>query len=255
MNTFTRRDFVAALSMLGLTPRAFAAAARGEGSAGPDAVFAHGVASGDPLQDRVILWTRVTPKDFGEEIEGTWRIASDEGMQQLVHRGSFTTDVTSDFTVKVDAKGLKPGQTYHYQFEARGALSPVGRTRTLPAGGIQRFRMAFASCSNYPHGYFNAYARIAERTDLELVLHLGDYIYEYPLGEYANAALAGVRDVVPTNEIVTLTDYRLRYAHYKTDADLQEAHRLHPFICVWDDHELTNNAYRNGAENHNPAEG
>ena len=159
MNTFTRRDFVAALSMLGLTPRAFAAAPRGEGSAGPDAVFAHGVASGDPLHDRVILWTRVTPKGFGEEIEGR---GVSRAMKECAARarGTFTTDVTRDFTVKVDAKGLEPGKTYYYRFETRGAHSSIGRTRRCRCW-LQSWRMAFASCSNYPYGYFNAYARIA----------------------------------------------------------------------------------------------
>jgi len=245
-----RRDFVTTLALLGLTPgRA--------GALASDArlVFAHGVASGDPLNDRVILWTRITPLRMQDAIEGQWRIATDERMQRVIQRGRFATDVMRDFTVKIDARGLQPGQTYHYQFEARGAMSPVGRTRTLPVGAVNRIRMAFASCANYPYGYFNAYARIAEHDDLDFVLHLGDYLYEYQLGRYANSALAGVRDVVPANEIVALVDYRQRHALYKSDPDLQEVHRLHPFICVWDDHEFANDTYRDGAENHNPDAG
>jgi alkaline phosphatase D len=250
-----RRDFVNALAVLGLTSATLAPGrARGQ-TADPRLVFAHGVASGDPLADRVILWTRITPQRLQEVVEGQWRVATDEGMQRVIQRGRFTTDVMRDFTVKIDARGLRPGQIYHYQFEARGAVSPIGRTRTLPVGAVSRMRMAFASCSNYPYGYFNAYARIAERNDLDFVLHLGDYIYEYPLGRYANGALAGIRDAVPVTEIVSLSDYRQRHALYKSDPDLQEVHRLHPFICVWDDHELSNDTYRDGAENHDPEAG
>ncbi len=252
--TMNRRDVVTALAMLGLTPAAFHVRRAGARESDTGAVFNHGVASGDPLSDRVILWTRVTPLRFEDVIDGEWFIASDERMRQVVRRGRFTTDVMSDFTVKIDAAGLRSGRTYHYQFQARGSRSPVGRTRTLPVGAVERVRMAFASCSNYPYGYFNVYARIAER-ELDFVLHLGDYIYEYALGEYSNEALAGLRDPVPTREIVDLTDYRLRHALYKSDPDLQEAHRMHPFICVWDDHEFANDTYRDGAENHNSDQG
>ena len=256
MSQITRREMIATLSALGLAPSAFA---HDRGGDKPDSddkqVFAHGVASGDPLPDRVILWTRITPRRFTDEVEGRWRIATDERMKRVCNTGRFATDIGRDFTVKIDADDLDPGRTYFYQFEVRGATSPVGRTRTLPIRHVDRFRLAFASCSNYPYGYFNAYARIAERDDIDVVLHLGDYIYEYPLGTYANPALAGLRDVVPSNEIVTLADYRLRHALYKSDRDLQEAHRRHPFICVWDDHESANDAYRDGAENHNPEAG
>jgi alkaline phosphatase D len=249
-----RRELLTALAMLGSAP-AFSIRTASAQSVRTDAVFAHGVASGDPLSDRVILWTRVTPPRSANVIDGQWRIASDERMQRVVQRGRFRTDAMRDFTVKIDASGLEPGETYHYQFEARGAKSPVGRTRTLPVGAVPRLRLAFVSCANYPYGYFNAYARIAERSDLDLVLHLGDYLYEYPLGRYANSALAGMRDVVPIQEMVTLEQYRARHALYKSDPDLQEVHRLHPFICVWDDHEFANDTYRDGAENHNPQEG
>jgi alkaline phosphatase D len=244
-----RRELIAALGALGVLPSAFARDDE------PSFTFAHGVASGDPQRDRVILWTRATPVDPTETLRVRWTIASDPGMQQVRQSGRFVTDRRRDFTVKVDAAGLRPGVTYYYQFEARGVKSPIGRTRTLPIGRVDRLRLAFASCANYPHGYFNAYARIAERDDLDFVLHLGDYIYEYKLGVYADAQLAGQRDVVPTHEIVTLADYRLRYALYRTDPDLQEVHRQHPFITVWDDHETANNSWRDGAENHNPDQG
>jgi alkaline phosphatase D len=249
MTQLNRRELIAALGALGLAPSAFAQDNE------PSFTFAHGVASGDPQHDQVILWTRVTPVDPSETLRVRWAVASDPGMKQVRQSGRFVTDRRRDFTVKIDAAGLKPAATYYYQFEARGVKSPIGRTRTLPAGSVDRLRFAFASCSNYPHGYFNAYARIAERDDLDFVLHLGDYIYEYKLGEYADPQLAGTRDVVPKSEIVTLDDYRLRYALYRTDPDLQEVHRQHPFIVVWDDHETANNSWRDGAENHNPDQG
>jgi alkaline phosphatase D len=213
------------------------------------------VASGDPLRDRVILWTRVTPPRLDRPLAVQWRIACDRQLKRPVAAGVAVTDVTRDFTVKVDAGGLDPGTTYYYGFRCEGIPSPLGRTRTLPAGEVSALRFAFASCSNYPYGYFNAYRRMAERNDLDFVLHLGDYIYEYPLGGYANPALAGIRDVVPATEILSLADYRLRYALYRTDPDLQELHRQHPVIAVWDDHESANDAWRDGAENHNPDTG
>lgn len=249
MTQLNRRELIAALGALGLAPSAFARDDE------PSFTFAHGIASGDPQRDRVILWTRVTPVDPTETLRVRWAVASDPGMKQVRQSGRFVTDRRRDFTVKVDVAGLKPGLTYYYQFETRGVKSPIGRTRTLPVGRVDRLRLAFASCANYPHGYFNAYARIAERDDLDFVLHLGDYLYEYKLGEYADAQLAGMRDVVPKNEIVTLDDYRLRYALYRSDPDLQEVHRQHPFITVWDDHETANNSWRDGAENHNPDQG
>jgi alkaline phosphatase D len=245
----SRRELIAALSVLGFAPAAFARDDE------PHFTFAHGVASGDPERDRVILWTRVTPVDPTDTLRVHWAVASDPGMKQVRQSGRFVTDRRRDFTVKVDAAGLDPGLTYYYQFEARGVKSPIGRTRTLPVGRVDRLRVAFASCSNYPWGYFNAYARIAERDDLDFVMHLGDYIYEYKLGEYADPELQGKRDVLPTHEALTHDDYRMRYALYRSDPDLQEVHRQHPFITVWDDHETANNAWRGGAENHNPDKG
>lgn len=253
MSPISRRDFLATLSAAGLAPAAFAHGRDGAGKG--DAGFLHGVASGDPLHDRVILWTRVTPRRWTDEVQGRWYMATDARMKRVCCSGRFATDVARDFTVKIDAYGLDPGRTYYYQFETRGSSSPIGRTRTLRSARADALRLAFVSCSNFPYGYFNAYARIAERNDLDFVVHLGDYLYEYALGEYGDPALAGLRDVKPVNEIVSLLDYRMRHALYKTDADLQEVHRQHPFICVWDDHEAANDAYRDGAENHNPEQG
>lgn len=254
MKQFTRRDVIAALAAAGLASPALAYGVTGR-PAGRAPAFLHGVASGDPMHDRVMLWTRVTPTRLNGSVAVQWRIARDRRLRSPVAAGAVVTDARRDYTVKVDASGLEPGRTYYYDFRCEGVSSALGRTRTLPSGTVASLRFASVSCSNYPYGYFNAYRRIAERNDLDFVLHLGDYIYEYELGRYANPALAGTRDVVPAQEIVSLADYRLRHALYKTDADLQELHRQHPMICVWDDHESANDAWRDGAENHNPEEG
>ena len=173
-------------------------------------VFQHGVASGDPLSDRVILWTRVTPATAKSAVNVSFVVATDPGLTNVVVRGNTKTNTGRDLTVKVDPAGLLPQTTYYYQFAAEGALSPIGRTRTLPVGDVSSLRMAVVSCSNFAYGYFNAYGRIAERADLDLVVHLGDYIYEYGTGQYGT-----VRPCEPANEIVSLTDYRLRHAQYK----------------------------------------
>jgi alkaline phosphatase D len=219
-------------------------------------LFRHGVASGDPLMDRVMLWTRVTPPaaaSVTSPIDVRWVVASDERLSQVVARGTAPAAAERDFTVKVDAGGLKPGATYYYAFDAVGEQSPVGRTKTLPGAGAARLRLGQVSCSNYPTGYFNVYRCLANRADLDAVVHLGDYIYEFPLGVYADKTID--RPVVPAHETVTLEDYRARYALYRTDPDLQEAHRQHPFIVVWDDHESANDAWSGGAQNHSEDEG
>jgi alkaline phosphatase D len=207
--------------------------------------FQHGVASGDPLADRVILWTRVTPPSPVSVVNVSFVVATDPALTQVVTRGIAKTNPARDYTVKVDPAGLQPGTTYYYRFTADGENSPIGRTRTLPVGNVPRLRMAVASCSNHAFGLFNAYRRIAERADLDLVLHLGDYIYEYGPNVYGN-----LRTPEPPNEMVTLSDYRLRHAQYKRDADSQAVHRQHPFVCIWDDHETTNDSWKDGAENH-----
>jgi len=210
-------------------------------AAGP--LFQHGVASGDPLADRVILWTRITPQSPRRTAGFRWLVARDPGLRDVVQRGDGETSVERDFTVKVDAVGLSPGSTYYYRFFAENEASPIGRTRTLPVGATSRLRIAVASCSNYVAGLFNAYRRIAERADLDFVLHLGDYTYDH-------GAVDGGRVPEPSGETITLSDYRTRHAQYKRDADLQEMHRQHPMICIWDDGEIANDAWRDGALNH-----
>jgi alkaline phosphatase D len=249
MEKLNRRDFIAALAAAGLAGPGLTLADV-SGTRAP--AFRQGVASGDPLHDRVILWTRITPPQRSGSVAVQWRISRDRNLRNPVAAGAVATDAGRDFTVKIDAAGLEPGQTYYYGFKCEGVDSPRGRTRTLPVGNADALRFAVVSCSNFPYGYFNAYRRIASRNDLDFVLHLGDYLYEYEQGEYANPLLLALREVQPTNEIVTLSDYRLRHALYKTDPDLQELHRQHPMIAVWDDHESANDAWRDGAENHNP---
>ena len=219
--------------------------------------FTHGVASGDPLSDRVILWTRLLPGDGQHStVKCSWQLAKDASFKQIVSAGETSTSAESDYTIKVDATGLKPNSHYFYRFSGDGFTSPVGRTRTLPVGDVSEFRLGVTSCSNYPQGYFNVYRHMAN-TDLDLVLHLGDYIYEYAEGVYSNTVATDDlgRQVEPINEILSIEDYRMRYGLYRTDADLQAVHARHPFICVWDDHELTNDAWKDGAENHNEGEG
>lgn len=210
--------------------------------------FDHGVASGDPLSDRVILWTRVTPAKPRPAVALTYVVATDPALAHVVQRGTAKTNPGRDYTVKVDALRLKPATTYYYRFSCEGVDSPVGRTRTLPTTGVSSLRFAAVSCSNHAYGYFNAYARIAARADLDLVMHLGDYLYEYGAGQYGS-----VRSPEPSHEIVTLDDYRQRHAQYKRDADAQAMHRQHPLIAIWDDHETANNSWKAGAENHQPA--
>lgn len=218
--------------------------------------FEHGVASGDPLQDRVILWTRLTPSDRSARLQVGWEIASDQQFRQVIKSDQVTTSAAQDFTIKVDVTGLKPDQSYFYRFRFGDKFSPVGQTKTLP---VQASKLSFAvcSCSNYPAGYFYVYREMA-RQNVDVVIHLGDYIYEYGADGYATEEARQLgRTLAADNdkEIIRLEDYRKRYALYRKDPDLQAVHQRHPFIVIWDDHELANDAWREGAENHQPDEG
>lgn len=215
--------------------------------------FFHGVASGDPLPNAVIIWTRVTPNTQEPSVEVVWEVASDEAFNNIVSTGTLTTGPEKDYTVKIDVNsGLTAGTNYFYRFKALGGLSMVGKTRTAPKTASE-VRFAVVSCSNYEWGYFNAYARVAEERNIDAVLHLGDYIYEYGPGRYGDTTIG--RFNIPPREILSLQDYRDRYAQYRLDPDLRAAHANHPFINIWDDHEITNNSYKDGAENHQPEEG
>lgn len=240
---------VAALGLAPLLPGCGSGSSGGRNALGAspsEPVFRHGVASGDPLSDRVILWTRVTQASTSA-VPVTVRLSTQPDLGGTNITRQITATAARDFTAKIDADGLAPATTYYYQFEALGQRSPIGRTRTLPVGAVDRLRIAVLSCSSYAHGYFNAYARVAQRADLDLVLHLGDYVYEYGNDQYGS-----LRQYEPAHEMVTLEDYRTRQGHYKLDPDLQAVHRQHPMICVWDDHESANDSWRDGAENHQP---
>ncbi len=218
------------------------------------APFYHGVASGDPLSDRVIIWTRITPVDFGATLNGTYQVATDDQFTNVVSSGIFTTDSTKDFTVKIDVEGLSANTFYYYEFEHNGAYSLVGRTKTLPVGNVDNIRLAVVSCASLESGYFNAYDAIAQRNDVDAVLMLGDYIYEYEsqgFGPNPNVD----RTWEPSTEITALNDYRLRYNSYHLDYALRKLHQNFPWICIWDDHETANDSYPGGADNHQANEG
>ncbi|WP_399065151.1 alkaline phosphatase D family protein [Streptomyces winkii] len=225
--------------------------------------FLHGVASGDPLPEGVLLWTRVTPSreavpgsGKGAPVHVTWEVAEDEEFATVVARGTEKAHASADHTVKADVRGLRPDTSYWFRFSAGPVRSRAGRTRTTSAedAAVRNLRFGVVSCSHYEAGYFAAYRHLAARTDLHAVLHLGDYIYECGTGEYTVAGKI-VRKVQPEQETVTLADYRVRHAHYKLDPDLQALHAAHPVIAMWDDHEFANNAWSGGAENHTPADG
>lgn len=218
--------------------------------------FEHGVASGDPLQDRVILWTRLTPNDGNARLQVTWEIALDAQFKQIIKTDKVLTTAAQDFTVKVDATGLRSNQSYFYRFIFGDKTSVVGQTKTLPSAASS-VSFAVCSCSNYPAGYFHVYKEMAKQ-NVDVVIHLGDYIYEYGQGGYAteDAVQLGRTLAADNNqEIIRLDDYRKRYALYRQDKDLQALHQRHPFIVIWDDHELVNDTWKNGAENHQANEG
>lgn len=220
-------------------------------------VFLHGVASGDPLPTGVIIWTRVTVSEDaapgsaeGEPAAVYWEVARDEGFTQVVASGAVVTSTETDHTVKIDVSGLAPARDYLYRFTAFGQPSPTGRTRTAPAANSspEQLRFGVVSCANWEAGAFGAYRGLAERGDLDAIVHLGDYLYEYARGEHGT----GVRAHDPAHEIVTLSDYRTRHGQYKTDPDLMALHARVPFVCTWDDHESANNSWSGGARNHDP---
>ncbi|MFI1286138.1 alkaline phosphatase D family protein [Streptomyces sp. NPDC020858] len=240
-----------------------ASAAHAAGSSTAPA-FLHGVASGDPLPDGVLLWTRVTPtteavpgSGLGPAVQVGWEVASDQAFSRIVAGGTVTASAATDHTVKVDVRGLQPQTPYWYRFTAGSAVSPAGRTLTTPGHDVTTsgVRFGVVSCANWESGYFSAYRHLAARTDLHAVLHLGDYIYEYQTGGYPEAKYV-VRQHEPKHEIVSLADYRARHGKYKTDTDLQALHRAHPVIAIWDDHEFADDTWSGGADNHTPgAEG
>ncbi|MGA1343571.1 MAG: alkaline phosphatase D family protein [Hyphomonas sp.] len=232
--------------------------AEAEGFQG-ELAFLHGVASGDPLPGAIILWTRITPLAGAGPVTVAWEI-SEAGSPVPAAAGEVVTSAARDYTVKVDATGLKPATAYTYRFKARAGggdvISPEGRTRTPAADGTAPVKLGVVSCSNWQFGLFSAYAALAATPDLDAIVHLGDYIYEYGTDGYGGDIAEKLgRPHDPPTEIISLADYRRRHAQYKTDPGLQAAHAAAPWICTWDDHESTNDSYRTGAENHNPDKG
>jgi len=216
--------------------------------------FEHGVASGDPRADGAVIWTRVTPSDpSARSIRVDWSVWRDGDASAAVAGGTVETGPARDFTVKVPVTGLQPGVEYRYAFTSGEERSPQGRVRTLPVGPTADAVLAVASCQLYPGGYFNAWEVVSKLDRLDAVIHLGDYIYEYGAEPDSYGMATGARlnrTPEPPHEIVTLADYRQRHAQYKTDPDLQAAHARAAFICVWDDHEVANDTWSGGAENH-----
>lgn len=216
------------------------------------APFYHGVASGDPTQKSIMLWTKLTLNQGVSAARVQWEISTDSKFKNIVLMNEVIVAEKDDFCVKVDVKNLTAGTHYYYRFNYEGKYSIVGQTQTLPDNS-EGLGLGFASCSNYEWGYFNNYRFMAEDEAVDLVVHLGDYIYEYAPGGYGDTSLG--RKVVPDHEIISLMDYRTRYSLYRLDPDLQLVHQMKPFITTWDDHEITNNAYDEGAQNHQANEG
>jgi alkaline phosphatase/alkaline phosphatase D len=222
--------------------------------------FRHGVASGDPLPDGILLWTRLTPTDDalpgsgkGPDVQVSWQVATDPDFRTVTAEGMTPTGPGRDHTVKVEVSGLAPATTYWYRFGYTGTWSTVGRTMTAPPvdAVVDRLRLGVVSCANWEAGWFSAYRHLAARGDLHLVVHLGDYLYEYGTGQF-DAGGQVVRAVQPAHETLTLADYRIRHGLYKTDPDLQALHAALPWVITWDDHEVANDQWSGGAENHTP---
>ncbi|PHS29184.1 MAG: alkaline phosphatase [Robiginitomaculum sp.] len=245
---FHRRDFIklaAGMTGASLLSRPVFATSTRQG-------FTHGIASGDPDARSVVLWTRYVG-DGDTALE--WEVARDTDFSAIVQKGKVVARPKSDYTAKTIADDLPAGAWFYYRFKAPdGTYSDTGRTRTLPDGAISSLKLAVFSCSNLPFGYFNAYGHAAAQGDFDLAVHLGDYFYEYPVGTYPSKeqSVPG-RHIEPEHELIHLADYRLRYNSYRMDPDLLALHRHYPMISIWDDHEFSNDAYRDGAQNHDPA--
>jgi len=220
-----------------------------------EVAFRHGVASGDPKRDRVVIWTRVSPANPGP-VPVRWIVARNRDLSDVVKTGVIETSEARDYTVKADVTGLRAGAPYFYGFRAGNAETAVGKTKTLPRGRVEEMKLAVVSCASYPHGFFNAYEALAQRDDIDAVVHLGDYIYEQGISGYgAEVGLQLGRVPSPEVECIRLQDYRARHAQYKTEPELQAAHANAPWITVWDDHEVTDNSFATGAANHQSNEG
>ena len=257
MNRITRRTALASTLAIGAasctpSPKMTHYAATDESATGE---FAHGIASGDPGPSSIVLWTRVSlpEAEAGSRARVIWEISADEAFTEMVGKGDVETGASRDWTVKALVGDLLPGTRYYYRFRVGDTYSAVGHTKTLPVGAVERVRFAVLSCTNYPFGYFNVYDLVARQDDLDAVIHLGDYLYEYSRKGYGGASGAQLnREHLPAHECVQLDDYRQRHAQYKADPASQAMHRRHSIIAIWDDHETSNDSWSGGAENHNP---
>jgi alkaline phosphatase D len=272
MRLCSRREILVGMGAAGLSPLIVSIGCTSEGGSsqpqlpvlpvyewngplGPQNLFEHGVASGDPLPEGVIVWTRITsetapaePPESDDPLSVWWEVALDEAFERRVKQGTVRANPDSDFTVKVDVSELVWGRNYYYRFFAQGRQSSVGRTRLAPSGE-QASQLRFGVCvgSSYGRGYFHGFRHMAGRADLDAVLHLGDYFYEYGNNDLPTPF---IRPVEPDHETVTLEDYRIRYSQQRRDPDFQGCHRQHPFVVVWDDHESADNSWMGGAKNH-----
>ncbi|HVI45067.1 MAG TPA: alkaline phosphatase D family protein [Chitinophaga sp.] len=219
------------------------------------AQFDHGVASFDPTSSQIIIWTRYSTTRPSDLIK--WQLAFDAQFNNIVRQGEVSTDASRDYTVAIEVQDLPAGKKFYYRFLHSGDMnmSETGETITIATDPSQ-LKLAVCSCAHYAAGLFNVYSAMAA-SDADIIIHLGDYIYEYGNGEYGtnDQTITLGRTLAPAHELLTLEDYRTRYRQYRTDKKLQLAHRLKPFICIWDDHEVANDAYTDGAQNHNPGEG
>ena len=249
-----RRSFI---KLIGLFFSIFNIKVFGYGTNNEKIEFNHGVASGDPTADAIIIWTKIT-KSSNSTINVKWQFSDKKNFSNIINSGLVKSYSHNDFSVKVDSKiPMKYcGKEIYYRFCANNIFSITGTTKTLPKNDPSKFNIAICSCSNYPGGYFNAYKEIANDNNIDLVLHLGDYLYEYDKDGYATEDSEKMSRVVdPPHETVTLDDYRKRHALYKTDEDLQLLHSSKAMVAVWDDHEFTNDSWKYGAENHSFDEG
>ncbi len=262
MTNLSRRNFIKNSAFLTgaawLSSSVFGCSSTGATATNSSAIeFLHGVASGDPLTDSLILWTKVTPAQQVDSVQLLLEVSDSPDFSKVQHQQLCLARKEANYCCKVDLTGLQSGRSYYYRFSDSKTVSAIGHGKTLPSGSVSEVRFAVLSCSNYPAGYFHVYQQVAQQ-QLDAVLHLGDYIYEYEQGGYATERSVELgRALAADNqaEIVSLSDYRKRYALYRSDKDLQQAHASHSFICVWDDHEITNDAWTDGAENHQPNEG
>ena len=254
--SFQRRNFIKSAMTVGTASGALlsnwcATVLAALGDPVRNQIFSHGVASGDPTHNSVVLWSRVTAN---EKVSVVWQLASEMDFTNILQHGESFTGAETDHTIKIEVKDLDPGQVYYYRFVVDGITSEPGRTMTLPDGPVDKLGIAVASCSNYPFGYFNAYEEIANDEDIDFVVHLGDYIYEYGSDGWGSAQGERLnRSHSPSHEIVSLSDYRERHAQYKSDRASRLMHASHPLIPTWDDHESANNPWTGGAQNHQPS--